>query len=77
MAAIVGNQNNPAEDLDQPIWGAEAIGREANIVDDDGNVNLRKTFYQLENGLLPATKVGRLWASTRRRIRSVFAGEDA
>jgi hypothetical protein len=65
------------ENLDAPLWGAEAIGREANVVDEDNNVDLRKTFYLLENGLLPGTKVGRQWTSTKRRIRRVFAGEAA
>jgi hypothetical protein len=64
-------------DLDLPLWGAEAIGREANVLDGDGNVDLRKTFYLLENKLLPATKVGKKWTSTKRRIRRVFAGEAA
>jgi hypothetical protein len=63
------------ENLDAPMWGAEAIGREANVVDEDGNVNLRKVYHLLENELLPATKVGKIWTSTKRRIRRVFAGE--
>jgi hypothetical protein len=45
------------------------------VVNEDGNVDLRKVFYLLENGLLPATKVGKRWASTKRRIRRVFSGE--
>lgn len=65
------------ENLDRPIWGAENIAREAGLVDDDGNVDVRKAFYLLEKGLLPGTKVGRLWASTPRRIRRAFAGEAA
>jgi hypothetical protein len=79
MAAFVEDQSlsNTAKNLDRPLWGAEAIGREANVVDDDGNVDLRKTFYLLEKGRLPGTKVGRLWTSTPRRIRRIFAGEDA
>jgi hypothetical protein len=65
------------KDIDKPLWGAEAIGREANVVDEDGNVDLRKVYYLLENELLPGTKVGKLWTSTKRRIRRVFAGEAA
>jgi hypothetical protein len=65
------------DDLDRPLWGAEAIGREANVLNGAGNVDLRKTFYLLENGLLPGTKVGRQWTSTPRRIRRVFDGEAA
>jgi hypothetical protein len=67
--------NNP--DLDMPRWGAEAIGRDAGLVNDDGTVNLRAVYYALEQGHLPATKVGKRWVSTRRRIYSVFAGETA
>jgi hypothetical protein len=65
------------QNLDRPIWGAEAIGREAGLVDHDGNVDLRRTFYMLEKGYLPATKMGRLWTSTPRRLRRAFAGEVA
>jgi hypothetical protein len=66
--------NNPS-DLDRPLWGAEAIGREAGILDDNGNVDLNRVFYQLACGHLPASKAGRLWVSTPRRIRTVFTGE--
>jgi hypothetical protein len=62
-------------DLDLPLWGAEAIGRQANVVNEAGNVDLRKVFYLLENGLLPGTKIGKRWTSTKRRIRRAFAGE--
>jgi hypothetical protein len=66
-----------SDDLDRPLWGAAAIGLEANVVDEDGDVDIRKVFYLLENGLLPATKVGKKWTSTKRRIRRLFAGEPA
>jgi hypothetical protein len=56
--------------LDVPLWGAAAIA-------DAANIDRRKAFYLLERGLLPATKVGKQWTSTRRRILSVFAGEAA
>jgi hypothetical protein len=69
--------SDSSSDLDLPLWGAEAIGREANVLDSAGNVDLRKTFYLLENGLLPASKIGKRWATTKRRIRSVFAGAPA
>jgi hypothetical protein len=62
-------------DLDKPRWGAQAIGEMANVVDDDGTVDLRRTYYLLEHRLLPATKVGRQWVSTPRRIRRLFDGE--
>ena len=63
---------NGDEGLDTPIWNAETIGREAGLFKDDGRVDLRRTHYMLEKGLLPATKAGRQWTSTRRRIRSAL-----
>jgi len=55
------------------LWGAEAIGREANVVDEDGNVDLRKTFYLLETGHLPGKKVGRKWISDSDAIARALA----
>ena len=63
--------------LDRPIYGAEPIGREANLLKDDGSVDLRKVYHALERGYLDADKFGRLWASTPRRIRRTFAGNAA
>jgi hypothetical protein len=37
----------PLENLDRPLWGAKAIGREANVLDGDA-VDLRKTYHLLE-----------------------------
>jgi hypothetical protein len=73
------NQQMPDthKNLDRPIWGAEKIGEEAGLVDEAGNVDLRRTFYALERGHIPAEKKGRLWVSTPRRIRRAFAGETA
>jgi hypothetical protein len=63
--------------LDEPLYGAESIGRAAHLFDDDGNVDIRKTYYALEKGYIDADKFGRLWVSTPRRIRRAFAGEAA
>jgi hypothetical protein len=63
------------ENLDAPLWGAEAIGREAGLTHEDGTVNFRAVYYALENGHLPASKIGKRWVSTLRRLRSVFAGD--
>jgi hypothetical protein len=68
--------DNPP-DLDRPLRGAEAIGREAEIFDEDGKVDLSKVYYALANGYLDADKFGRLWISTPRRIRRAFLGELA
>ena len=62
-------------DLDRPLYGAAAIGREAGILDEDGNVDLDKVYYYLANGYLSASKFGRQWLSTPRRIRSARTGE--
>jgi hypothetical protein len=66
-----------SSDLDRPLWGAEAIGREAGLIDDAGNVDERKAYYLLERGILPATKAGRAWVTTGRRLRRFFDGDAA
>jgi hypothetical protein len=74
-------------DLDAPIYGAEAIGREGKtfqrnskgevLVDKAGKpvVDKRKAFYFLEKGYWPARKVGYQWMTTKRRMRSFLNGE--
>ena len=47
------------------VWGAEAIAKEL-------NVTVRRAFYLLERGELPAKKVGGRWVAARRRLRSLF-----
>jgi hypothetical protein len=66
--------SDKSSDLDRPLYGAEAIGREAEIFDDDGNVDLNRTYYALEKKYLDADKFGRLWISTPRRVRKAFIG---
>jgi hypothetical protein len=56
------------EDLDRPIWGVKAIAIAANLT-------TRQTYHALEKGYLPASKAGRKWVTTPRRIRSAFSGE--
>jgi hypothetical protein len=51
-------------DLDKPIYGVEAIRREANLP------NKSKTYHALSKGYLPADKLGKIWVSTPRRIRN-------
>jgi hypothetical protein len=53
---------------DVPVWGAEGL---APII----NRSLRQTYHLLKMGYLPATKVGPLWTSTRRRLRRAVGGE--
>jgi hypothetical protein len=67
----------PNENLDRAVYGAEAIGREAHLLDEEGNVDLRKTYHALEKRYLDADNFGRTWVSTPRRIRRAFAGTAA
>lgn len=53
---------------DDILFGASAIAIEIGL-------DVRKTFYLLERGHIPATKVGRMWTTTRSRLRRFFAGE--
>ncbi len=55
------------DDLDRPIWGVEAIAAAANLTP-------RQTYHALEKGYLPASKAGRKWFTTRRRLRTLFTG---
>jgi hypothetical protein len=54
-------------DLDRPLWGAREIGAVLNRSE-------RKTYYMLEQGLLPATKVGKVWVTTPRRLMALVNG---
>ena len=51
------------------IFGAQAIA-------DELGLELRKTFYLLGRGYLPATKCGATWTSTRSRLRRFFDGGE-
>jgi hypothetical protein len=55
-------------DDDTPLWGAEAIGAVAGCFTEGNKVDLRKIYLLLEKGLIDASKVGRVWVSSRRRI---------
>jgi hypothetical protein len=50
------------------VWGADAIGRAI-------GVNARKAFHLMENGVIPARKVGGRWAASRRRLIEFFSVE--
>jgi hypothetical protein len=52
---------------DEKIRGAAAIGKELRI-------SKQKAYYGLEKGYIPADKYGRLWITTRRRLRELGAG---
>jgi hypothetical protein len=57
-------------DLDRFIYGAEDIGRAADLYKKDGSVDTRRTFWALERGYIDADKFGRIWRTTLRKIRS-------
>jgi hypothetical protein len=57
----------PASDL---VWGGEDIGRAINRT-------ARQAFHLLENGYLPAKKVGGLWCASRAALRRALTGEAA
>jgi hypothetical protein len=54
--------------LDTPLYGAVAIAEALNLKDEDGNPDERKAYHGLERGYYDASKVGRIWTSTRRRL---------
>jgi hypothetical protein len=56
------------DDLDRPIWGVKAIAVAANLTE-------RQAYHALEKGYLPASKAGRKWVTTHRRLRTLFDGE--
>jgi hypothetical protein len=47
------------------VWGAEAI---ANVI----GRTTRATFYMLDNGELPAKKVGGRWVAERSKLIAFF-----
>jgi hypothetical protein len=52
------------------IRGAAAIGRALGLTD-------RRVFWLLEKGILPAQKEGRIWVTTKERLRQFYSGEQA
>ena len=70
MTLIDPHQTRPDSpaDANDVVWGADEI---AAVV----NRKRRPTYHMLENGLLPARKVGRLWVASRRKLIAHVAGE--
>jgi hypothetical protein len=58
------DQRDSVEDLDL-LWGVRPIAKEIKRSD-------RQTYYMLENGRLPAQKVGSLWCASRKGLRKHF-----
>jgi hypothetical protein len=53
------NEPNLRSDL---VWGGQGIAEEINRT-------TRQAFHMLENGLLPARKVGGVWCASRTALR--------
>lgn len=53
----------------QLIWGAEAISAEIGC-------DRRRAFYLLEQGEIPAKKVGGKWVVERSQLREFFLRQD-
>jgi hypothetical protein len=60
--------------LDEPRWGVLEIGATVGIKGDPKTVKA-KTGYLLRKRLLDASKVGRWWVSTPRRLLRPITGE--
>jgi hypothetical protein len=54
--------------LDTPVYGAVAIAQILNLRDENGDPDGRRAYYGLERGYFDASKIGRVWTSTRRRL---------
>ena len=50
------------------VWGGRAIGKAI-------NKPARATYWLLENGIIPARKVGRQWQTTDVEIEAFLKGE--
>ena len=48
------------------VWGVSGIAKEINR-------SPRQTFHLLENGRIPARKIGARWCATRSALRQFFA----
>jgi hypothetical protein len=57
-----------SDDLDLPIYGVPTIARILNLLDKNGEPDSRRAYYALEKGYVDASKFGRVWTSTKRRL---------
>lgn len=61
-------KSTKSDDENEPVWGAEKIGVEIGLKE-------RQAFWLLENGRLPAKKVGGRWVSTKGALRRAISVE--
>ena len=54
---------------DAPLWGVPKISKAAGLTE-------RQTYHKIENKLLPVSKVGGIYVTTRRRLSMVWGGEQ-
>jgi hypothetical protein len=59
----------PENELDAPLWGAAAIAAAAGLTE-------RQFYHKAEQNLLPVTRVGRVYVTTRRRLQALWNGEQ-
>ena len=64
--AATPNLDDLAADI---LYGPQAIA-------DYIGVDLRRAFYLLQHGYIPAVKTGATWTSTKSRLRRHFNGEQ-
>ena len=63
-------QTNEPALSDDVLWGCAAIAAEINRP-------THITFRMLQQGLIPAEKLGAIWVTTRTRLRAHFNGKQA
>jgi hypothetical protein len=61
--------------LDTPIRGMRMIALAAGYVTEHGEPDIKAAYYAYSQGRLDATKDGKLYVSTRRRLGRVARGE--
>jgi hypothetical protein len=54
--------------LDKPVYGALAIANVLNLPGETDEERKRKAYHVLESKHADATKIGRVWVSTPRRL---------
>jgi hypothetical protein len=60
---------SPNDEFANVLWGAQAIA-------DYIGKTYRQTTYMLENGRLPAQKLGSVWVGNKEKIRARLLGDE-
>jgi hypothetical protein len=56
------------EYLDTPGYGAPWVAAVLNLRKKNGKLDVNAAYHKLEQGYVDASKIGRIWTSTRRRL---------